>query len=76
MTSPTMRNLIMGPRNLLGVQSAVISFLAGDVFRFRPVMPRLYVFRALYYWFSFAALRTSVRAWRRRREAIRPVEAA
>jgi hypothetical protein len=39
-------------------------------------MPRLYVFRALYYWFSFAALRTSVRAWRRRREAIRPVEAA
>ena len=58
------------------MQSAVISFLAGDVFRCRPVMPRLYLFRAIYYFFSFAPLPTSVRAWRRRREAIRPVEAA
>ncbi len=76
MTSPTMRDLIMGPKNLLGVQSAVVSFLAGDVFRSGPVRPRLYLFRAIYYLFSLAALRTSVRAWRRRREAIRPVEAA
>ncbi len=76
MTSPTMRNLIMGPKNLFGVQSAVVSFLAGDVFRRGPVMPRLYLFRGIYYAFSLARLRTSVRAWRRRREAIRPVEAA
>jgi len=76
MTSPTMRNLIMGPKNLLGVQAAVVSFLAGDVFRFRPVMPRLYLFRSIYYFFCCARLRTSVRAWRRRREAIRPMEAA
>jgi flavin-dependent dehydrogenase len=76
MTSPTMRNLIMGPRNLLGVQSAVVSFLAGDVFRFAPVMPRLYLFRGIYYFFCATHLATSFRAWRRRREAIRPVEAA
>jgi flavin-dependent dehydrogenase len=76
MTSPTMRNLIMGPRNLLGVQSAVVSFLAGDVFRFAPVMPRLYLFRSIYYFFCATHLATSFRAWRRRREAIRPVEAA
>jgi hypothetical protein len=45
------------------------------VFRFRPVMPRLYLFRSIYYFFCLTRLRTSVRAWRRRREAIRPVEA-
>ena len=76
MTSPTMRDLIMGPKNMLGVASAVVSFLAGDVFRFRPVMPRIYLFRGIYYLLCFTRLRTSVRAWRRRREAIRPVEAA
>jgi hypothetical protein len=76
MTSPAMRNLIMDPKNVLGIQSAVISFLAGDVFRTGPVLPRLYLFRALYYAFSLAAAPTSIRAWRRRKAAIQPVEAA
>ena len=75
MTSPTMRNLLMGPQNVLGVQQAVVSFLAGDVFRNGPVMPRILLFRALYYAFSLAALPTSVRAYFRRRRAIRPAEA-
>jgi flavin-dependent dehydrogenase len=76
MTSPAMRNLIMDPENLLGVVSGVISFLAGDVFRGGPVRWRLYLFRALYYAFSAAALPASLRAWRRRKRAIQPVEAA
>ncbi len=76
MTSPTMRDLLMGPKDVFRVPSAVVSFLAGDVFRFRPVMPRIYLFRGIYYFLCFTRLRTSVRAWRRRREAIRPVEAA
>ena len=46
MTSPTMRDLLMGPRNVFGVQQAVVSFLAGDVFRSGPVMPRILLFRA------------------------------
>jgi len=76
MTSPAMRNLIMDPKNVLGIQSAVISFLAGDVFRAGPVLPRLYLFRALYYAMSLAAVPTSLRAWRRRKQAIQPVETA
>jgi len=75
MTSPTMRNLIMGPKNIFGVESAVISFLAGDVFQRGPVLRRLMFFRALYYTFSLGSLRTSIGAWRRRRQAIKPVEA-
>ena len=76
MTSPTMRNLIMSPRNVLGIESAVISFLAGDVFRSGPVRPRLYAFRSLYYAMSAAHAPTSIRAWWRRKQSIRPVEAA
>jgi flavin-dependent dehydrogenase len=76
MTSPAMRNLIMGPENVLQVVSAVVSFLAGDVFRGGPVRRRLYFFRALYYAFSLVALPSSLRAWRRRKRAIRPLETA
>jgi flavin-dependent dehydrogenase len=76
MTSPAMRNLIMGPKNLFGVVSGTVSFLAGDVFRHGPVRRRLYFFRALYYLFSVAALPANVRAWRRRKRAIQPLEAA
>jgi flavin-dependent dehydrogenase len=74
MTSPVMRNLIMAPQNRLGIESAVISFLAGDVFASGPVWRRLLAFRAVYYLSSMASLPTALRAWARRRRAIRPVE--
>jgi hypothetical protein len=74
MTSPAMRNLIMSPQNVMGIESAVISFLAGDVFSSGPVWRRLLAFRALYYLASLASLPTSVRAWARRRRNVRPVE--
>ncbi len=77
MTSPAMRNLIMGPKNVLDVVSATVSFLAGDVFRMTGrVRWRLYLFRVFYYAFSLAALPASLRAWRRRKRAIQPLEAA
>jgi hypothetical protein len=66
----------MDPYNTFGVVSAVVSFLAGDVFRWGPVRWRLYFFRALYYTFSLAALPSNLRAWRRRKRAIQPLEAA
>lgn len=74
MTSPAMRNLIMSPQDVLGIESAVISFLAGDVFSHGPVWRRLLAFRALYYIASLASLPTAVRAWARRRRNISPVE--
>jgi hypothetical protein len=69
-----MRDLIMDPQDVLRLPAAVISFLAGDVFGNRAVRWRLYVFRALYYAFCLAALPTSLRAWRRRKRAIQPLE--
>jgi hypothetical protein len=72
MTSPIMRNLIMNPRNTFGVQRAVISFLAGDVYESGPVRRRILAFRGIYY---LSALKHWRRAWAsavNRKNAIRP----
>jgi flavin-dependent dehydrogenase len=71
MTNPVIRKLFMAPRNVLGVQSAVISLLAGDVFRAGPVRPRLYLFRAIYYANFIVHWPAAFRAWRKRRQDIR-----
>ena len=71
MTSPVIRKLFMAPRNVFGVQSAVVSLFAGDVFRPGPVRPRLYLFRVIYYLNSIANLPTVFRAWRKRQRDIR-----
>jgi flavin-dependent dehydrogenase len=46
--SPAMKRLFAHPRNLLGVEQAVIAMLAGDVFDNRAVRWRLRLFRVLY----------------------------
>jgi flavin-dependent dehydrogenase len=71
MTSPVIRKLFMAPRNVFGIQSAVVSLLAGDVFRVGPVRPRLYLFRVIYYYNFLANLPTALRAWRKRQRDIR-----
>ena len=71
MTSPVIRKLFMAPRNVFGVQSAVVSLFAGDVFRPGPVRPRLYLFRVIYYLNSIADLPAVFRAWRKRQRDIR-----
>ena len=70
MTSPEIRRLFMAPRNVFGVQSAVVSLLAGDVFRAGPVRPRLYLFRVIYYYNFLAHLPSALRAWRQRHRDI------
>src|SRR5690554_1863809 len=47
-TSPVMKRLFSAPRNVLQMQQAVVSMLAGDVFDNRAVLVRLYLFRMLY----------------------------
>lgn len=72
MTSPIMRDLIMHPRNMFGIQRAVISFLAGDVYEAGPVRRRLLAFRAIYYVSALKHWRRASRAVRNRRNAIQP----
>jgi hypothetical protein len=68
-----MRDLLMNPRDVLGVVSGIISFLAGDIYRRNGVRTRIRVFQAIYYLFSALNPRRSLAAVRRRRENIRPV---
>ena len=49
MTSPTIRDLFMTPRNLFRVQEALLSLLAGDVFRGTPIYWSLRAFKGVYY---------------------------
>lgn len=69
-TSPVMKALFAEPRDLLGVERAVVSMLAGDVFDARPVLWRLRVFRAIYALAVLGMARDALLGWwARRRQA-------
>jgi flavin-dependent dehydrogenase len=70
-TSPVMRGLLMAPHNVLRMKEALLSLLAGDVFTRSPIWPSLLVFKGLYYFLSLADPWVALRAWRRRRSALR-----
>ena len=67
-----MRELFLGPRNVLRMEEALLSLLAGDIFGGTPIWGRLRLFKALYYVLSFVHLGRSLRAWRARAANIRP----
>lgn len=75
-TNPTMRNLFMGPRNLLRMQEALLSVLAGDVFGKTPIGPSLLAFKGLYYGISLLNLKRTWMAWRNRKTNIRSADIA
>ena len=73
-TNPTMRDLFMGPRNLLRMKEALLGLLAGDIYGKTPLWTSLRAFKTVYYIVSFANLKRSIAAIRRRRLNIQPVE--
>jgi flavin-dependent dehydrogenase len=75
-TRPAMRELFMGPRNVLRMKEALLSLLAGDVLGKSPIQASLLAFKGLYYLMSLARLPATLRAWRRQRASIRDADAA
>ena len=73
-TNPTMRDLFMGPRNTLRMKEALLGLLAGDIYGSTPIWSSLRAFKAVYYIVSFANLKRSLTALRRRRIDIQPVQ--
>jgi hypothetical protein len=65
--TPGVAWLFRNPRNILRVEEAMISMLAGDVFRDNGVRWRLHVFKLLYYITSTVYWRESLAAWMQRR---------
>ena len=73
-TNPTMRELFLGPRNVLRMKEALLSVLAGDIFGRTPIWSSLTAFKGVYYLLSFAYLGRSWRAARRRAANMRAFE--
>jgi flavin-dependent dehydrogenase len=71
MTSPAIRQLFMHPSNPLRMQEALLSLLAGDLFRGTPIHWSLRAFKAVYYATSLLDMRRNAAAWRRRRRAVK-----
>ena len=71
LSNPTMRGLFLGPRNVLRMEEALLSMLAGDIFGRTPIWGRLRLFKALYYVLSLVHPGRSLRAWRTRAANIR-----
>lgn len=69
-TTPAIRALFMAPSNRFRVQEALISVLAGDIYRRTPWRARMLLFRFIYYAKSLWLLRESVAAWFKRRRSI------
>lgn len=72
MTTPMIRQLVMHPRNVLGVENAVIAILAGDVHDNPRARLGMVLFKFIYYMGSLMRLPSSLRAYYRRRRMIRP----
>jgi flavin-dependent dehydrogenase len=73
-TTPTMRDLFMGPRNVLRMKEALLSVLAGDIYGKTPIWRSLLAFKVLYYGVALVNCRRSLGAWRQRRSNIRPLD--
>jgi flavin-dependent dehydrogenase len=68
--TPGLRHLLMNPTQRFRLQPAILSVLAGDIFRGTPVGLRLLVFKFFYYLNSARTFRKSLTAWKQRKRAI------
>lgn len=69
-TQPAMRRMFLKPRNVFRVKEAILSLLAGDLFRDTPVRWRLQMFKAFYAWTYLIQLPSNIAAKRRRERAV------
>ena len=67
MTQPAMRNLFMAPRNVFGIEEAVLSMLAGDLYRKNKIDIQLLLFKILYYIKFCARWKENWNAYKRRK---------
>lgn len=69
-TSPAIRNIFMNPRNVWRMQEALLSILAGDLFRNTPVGPRMLGFKFIYYCHCLSILPQAAKTWLWRRRNV------
>jgi flavin-dependent dehydrogenase len=72
MNSPALRGILLTAANPLRLQEALLSLMAGDVFRRSPIHARLIVFKIIYFLFGLRTFKSSFVAWRKRKGTARP----
>jgi flavin-dependent dehydrogenase len=65
---PALRHLLMVKRNIFRIEEAILSVLAGDVFRPLPIRIKLFAFKIAYYMTSLSFLQRSLKTWRMQRQ--------
>jgi flavin-dependent dehydrogenase len=70
-TSPAIREIFMQPRNIWRMQEALLSILAGDLFRNTPVWPRLMGFKFIYYAHCVSIWPQAFKTWLWRRRNVK-----
>ena len=70
LTTPAMRYLLMNPTRRFDLQGAVMSMLAGDIYRDTPLALRLLLFKSIYYLRSMLHPGQTLAAWKRHKRAI------
>lgn len=68
-TTPTLRDLFMGPGDKR-LQEAVLSVLAGDIFRSTPLGIKLFAFKTIYYLRNLFNPRRTLNAWKKRKQIL------
>jgi flavin-dependent dehydrogenase len=71
MNNPAMREMFMGPQNLLRSKEAVLSVLAGDIYGKSPIRASLNFFKAVYYLGAIKRWRATWALWRMRHQNAR-----
>jgi flavin-dependent dehydrogenase len=71
MAQPAIRDLFMYPSNPLRMREAVMSILAGDIYRGTPYKASLLAFKSFYYMNLMRNPFSAVRSWRVRRNNIK-----
>jgi len=72
-SAPTMREMLLAPRNLLRMKEALLSVLAGDIYGRTPIWSSVRAFKITYRLFALLHPLRSLMAARRRSFNIRPV---
>lgn len=70
-TRPAMRDLLMSPSNIFGVEQALLSLLAGDFYRRSTTHSRLRLFKLFYYIANMRAPVATYQAWEKHRRDVR-----
>ena len=65
-----LRDLSWQPNNRFRLQEALLSVLAGDIFRGTPLGSRVLAFKAIYYLRNFFNVKRTLTAWKKRKRSI------